>query len=85
MADFKPRQFVNGAIIRSFINKPVSMFVKVDSVDSSGMSLKGQSTDQKAMNIILSEPVNSGVVGQWIETIGSAMSSDTIKCERVSN
>lgn len=83
MEDFRPRQFVNGATIRSFVNKPVSVFVKVDAVESSGMTLKGQTTDQRPISVILSEPVNSSVKDQWVEADGVAISQDTVKCEKV--
>lgn len=84
MEDFQARQFVNGATIRSFLNRAVSVFVKVDSIDPSGMSLKGQTTDQRPISVVLSEPVSSSVKDQWIEADGTAISSDTIKCEHVS-
>lgn len=84
MEDLQARQFVNGATIRSFLNRAVSVFVKVDSIDPSGMSLKGQTTDQRPISVVLSEPVSSSVKDQWIEADGTAISSDTIKCEYVS-
>lgn len=83
MEDFRPRQFVNGATIRSFVNKPVSVFVKVDSIESSGKTVRGQTTDQRSISVVLSEPVNNSVNGQWIEADGVAISQDTVKCEKV--
>ena len=84
MEDFRPRQFVNGATLRSFINQPVSVFVKVESVESSGTTIRGQTTDQRSISVILGEPLSSSVRDQWIEADGTAISQDTVKCERVS-
>lgn len=82
MEDFRARQFVNGATIRSYLNKPVSVFVKVESVESAGMTIKGQTTDQRSISVILSEPVNNSLKDQWIEADGMAISQDTVKCEK---
>lgn len=84
MEDFQARQWVNGATIRSHVNKPVSVFVRVDAIEASGTILKGQTTDQRPISIMLSEPVNNAVKDQWVEADGMAISADTVKCDTVS-
>lgn len=75
---------VNGELIRNHIRKSVSLIGKVESVDPSGMKVKIMSSDNKTINVTLSEPVNETLLDKWIEVVGTAMSADTIKCEQVS-
>lgn len=64
---FTPRTVVNGRLLRSNLNKNISILVNIESSDASCRNLKGKSTDNVDLTIRSDEPVSSK---GWVEVIG---------------
>lgn len=84
MLSFSSRNIVNGNMLRRFVNQRVNIMVNIDDIDSSGKILKGKTTDDQSIQVSLSEPVSSPVIG-WVEVIGVPTSSDRVSGDEVSN
>lgn len=80
--DFQPRTIINGALLRRYSEKLVSIMAKVEDIDSSGRVIKAKTTDNLDIRINLAEPVTSPV-NNWIEIIGKPSGPDSIKCSEV--
>lgn len=81
---FQPRSIVNGAYMKRFINKPVSVFLKVQNITSGGSQILGETTDKHKINVLLNLPLNMPLNG-WIEVIGTPINNgENMRCTEVS-
>lgn len=78
---FEARTHVNGNMLRQFAGQNVSIMLCVDS--EAGTNLIGTSTDDQKVTVQLSDSVGASK-GDWIEVIGKAMGSTSVKAKEVS-
>lgn len=81
--EFVERQIVNGTTMKKYMNKQVSIYLKVQNASSGGKQISGQTSDGIDLKVQLQEPLNMPVQG-WIEVIGVPIAGDVIKCTEVS-
>lgn len=85
MVSFTPRTIINGSLLRNFISQNVSLHVNVEEeADRQSKLIKGKTTDDVDVKIVLSEALNVPVKG-WIEVIGIPQGPDTIRNKEVRN
>lgn len=83
MIDYTPRTIINGSLLRNFISQNVSLLVNVEEeADRQSKLIKGKTTDDVDVKIVLGEPLNVPVKG-WIEVIGIPQGPDTIRNKEV--
>lgn len=84
MIAFTNRSIVNGSLLRRFHEKNVSIMVNIETMDASGKTLSGKTTDNQTVQVCLSDPVTSPIDG-WVEVIGIPTGPDRINCEEVTD
>lgn len=77
---FTPRTVVNGSLLRSHLNREVTILVNIETADSSRRNLRARSTDNVELTIRTDDPV--GTKG-WVEVIGVPASATDIKAKEV--
>lgn len=83
MINYTPRTIINGSLLRNFISQNVSLHVHVEEeADRQSKVIKGKTTDDIEVKIVLGEALNVPVKG-WIEVIGIPSAPDTIRNKEV--
>ncbi|XP_055838599.1 uncharacterized protein LOC129906731 [Episyrphus balteatus] len=78
---FELRTPVNGSMLRNFIGKTVSLFVKIES-ESNSSTIRVKTTDDQEVRVTLSEPI-SARSSDWVEIIGTPAGPDAIRAREV--
>lgn len=76
------RSIINGKLLKEHMGENVCIMVKVDTVDSSGKSFKGKTTDDVNVLVNLTDPLNVPIA-DWVEVIGIPAGQNAIRCKEV--
>lgn len=82
--DFTARSIINGKLLSQHSGQHVSILVYIDNVDNNGRILKGKTTDNVDIRVILTDP-NSSPIKSWVEVLGIPAGPDAIRCKEVSH
>jgi Replication factor A protein 3 len=82
---YQPRSIINGAMLKQFIGKEVSIFVKVTNMEETGTTLYCKSTDDKDITVTMGGLPMDRFYEGWVEVIGKPTSDKAIYCKDVSS
>lgn len=77
---FTPRTVVNGSLLRSHLNRDVTILVNIETADSSRRNLRARSTDNVELTIRTEDPI---AAKGWVEVIGVPATATEIKANEV--
>ncbi|XP_050430349.1 uncharacterized protein LOC126839230 isoform X2 [Adelges cooleyi] len=78
------RTFVNGSYLQKFVGKPITLIGSILKVNSNGMSVTLQSTDNQVVTATFHEPIDSCIDG-WLEVHGFVQDKATISGDNYFN
>lgn len=76
------RSIINGKLLKEHMGENVCIMVKVETVESSGKSFRGKTTDNVNLLVTLNDPLNVPIA-DWVEVIGIPAGVDAIRCKEV--
>lgn len=86
VAPFQSRDLVNGSLLRQKNGANVSILVKIVNIEGAGRVIKGKTTDNMDIRVMLTEAFqNQSTSNQWVEVIGTVTGNDVIKGKEVKN